>query len=139
MIKEEIITKVKTLNLPKGSFVVFGAAPLAVLGIREANDIDLLVSSETYKKLKNSGWKELPKGPNDIPLVYDVFEAHDNWNFSPYSPKLEHLLASAIEFEGVLFASLNEVRKWKSVSGRPKDLLDLKLIDQYLEKITPFR
>jgi len=134
MTKEEIITKVKTLNLPKGSYIVFGSCPMAVLGIREANDIDLLVSQEIYEKLKKDGWKEVDKGPNDKPLIRDVFEAHNNWNFSSYKPTLKDLLLNSMEVDGITFASLEDVRKWKVASGRPKDITDLELIDNYLKK-----
>lgn len=134
MTKKDIVTKVKTLHLPKNSYIVFGSCPMAVLGIRKANDIDLLVSPELKKQLKKDGWKELRKNANDIPLVYDVFEAHDNWNFSSYSPTLENLLATAMNIDGVPFASLEEVRKWKACGERPKDIADVKLIDDYLTK-----
>ena len=132
MTKQDIINKVKDLDLPKGSYIVFGSCILSALGIREADDIDLLVSQETYKKLKDAGWKELYKGPNDEPLTYDVFEAHDNWNFSSYKTTLKNLLVSAIEIESIPFASLEEVRKWKVSAGRPKDITDIKLIDEYI-------
>ena len=131
MTKEEIISKVKTLNLPSGSYVVFGSCPMAIAGIREAKDIDLLVSEDVFAKLKETGWKVLYKNSNDKPLVHDVFEAHDDWNFSSYNPTLEQLLVSAVVIGGVPFASLEEVRKWKAASGRPKDLADIKLIDTY--------
>lgn len=130
MNREEIIAKVKTLNLHKNSFVVFGSCPLAVAGLREAKDIDLFVSKEVLGKLKASGWQELYKSANDKPLVYDVFEAHDNWNFSSYSPTLEHLLSTATVIDEIPFVSLEEVRKWKVSSGRPKDLADIELIDK---------
>lgn len=130
MRKEEIISKVKTLNLPKNSYVVFGSCPLALAGIREANDIDLLVSQEIFAKLKEDGWQELPKSPNDKPLVHDIFEAHENWNFSSYRPTLEQLLAGATIVDEIPFASLEDVRKWKVASGRPKDLADIELIDK---------
>lgn len=135
MTKEEIIDKVKTLNLPKDSYVVFGSCPLAVAGIREANDIDLLVSENVFAKLRKTGWQELHKNSNDIPLVHDVFEAHNNWNFSSYSPTLENLLASATVVDDVPIASLEEVQKWKMASGRPKDLVDLELIDKHLQGV----
>lgn len=95
MTKQEIITKIKALGLPTNSYVVFGRCPLAAARIREANDIDLLVSEEVFAELKEPGWRELQKSVNDGPLVHDVFEAHDNWNFSSYSPTLKQLLASA--------------------------------------------
>ena len=134
MTKEDIITKVKMLNLPKNSYIVFGSCPMAALGIREANDIDLLVSQEIYETLKSDGWKKIDKGPKDKPLVCDVFEAHNNWDFSSYSPTLIELLANAVEIDDVPFASLDDVRKWKVASGRPKDVVDIKLIDNYLKK-----
>lgn len=134
MKKHEIITKVKTLNLPKHTYVVFGSCPLAIAEIREANDIDLLVTEEIFMKLKKMGWRQLQKSPNDHPLIHDVFEVHNNWDFSSYNPTWKHLLTSATIVDGVPFASLGEVRKWKAASGRPKDLIDIKLIDEYLAK-----
>lgn len=131
MKKEEIIEKVKTLNLPKNSYIVFGSCPLALAGLREANDIDLLVSKELFKKLREDGWQELVKDENDKPLIHGVFEAHDHWNFSPSRPTLEQLLASATIVDGIPFASLEEVKIWKAGSGRPKDLTDIELIDSY--------
>lgn len=133
MKKEEIITKVKSLNLPKDSYVVFGSGPLAAAGIRETNDIDMLVSPEVFEQLKEKGWKELIKGPNDKPLVHEDFEVHSHWNFSPYAPTLKHLLETTTEVDGVVFASLDEVRKWKEASGGQKHLADVKLIDKYCQ------
>jgi len=130
----EIIAKAKTLNLPEHSYIVFGSCPMAAAGLREANDIDMLVSDSAFRELSRRGWQELQKGPDDKPLVFDVFEAHPNWNFSSYKPTLEHLLATADVIDGVPFASLDEVRKWKVSSGRPKDLVDTELIDKYLAK-----
>lgn len=122
----------KSLDLPKGSYIVFGSAPFAVLGIREVNDIDLLVTPELYEKLEKNGWEKVNKGPKDAPVTFDIFEAHPNWDFSPYAPTLSELLSRSFEIEGITFASLEDVRKWKEASGRPKDLVDLKLIDDYL-------
>jgi hypothetical protein len=131
MQKEEIIARVKALNLPKNSYIVFGSCPLAVAGLREARDIDLLVSKDVFLKLKEAGWKELYKSANDKPLVHDVFEAHHTqWHFSSHNPTLEELISTAIIIDSVPFASLAEVRKWKVSSGRPKDLIDIALIDE---------
>ena len=135
MTKEDIVKKVKALNLPERSYIVFGSCPLAVAGIREANDIDLLVSKDVFAKLKVAGWKELHKSPNDVPLVRDIFEAHENWDFSSYSPTLEQLLSTATTIDSIQFASLEEVRKWKVASGRPKDLADITMIDEHLAAV----
>lgn len=129
----EIISKVKELNLPAGAYIVFGSCPLALAGIREANDIDMLVSKELFADLKKSGWQEVDKGPGDKPLAHDVFEALSNWDFGSYKPTLHALLSTATIVDGIPFASLEEVRKWKVASGRPKDFGDIKLIDEHLQ------
>ena len=134
MTKEDIIAKVKTLSLPKNSYILFGSCPMAAADIREANDIDMLVSKEVYKNLEKSGWQKISKGANDTPLIRDVFEVHNTWAFSSYNPTLEDLLTRALEFEGIPFASIGDVRKWKSASSQPRHAVDVKLIDDYLKK-----
>lgn len=131
MNKQQIVDKVKSLNLPAGSYIVFGSCPLALAGLREAGDIDMLVNDETLEQLRQAGWQEVDKGKDDKPLAHDVFEAHNSWKFSAYNPTLEHLLATATVVDGIPFASLDEVRKWKAASGRPKDLVDIELINNY--------
>ena len=134
MTKEEIVAKVQELGMPKNSYVVFGSCPMAAAGIREAGDIDMLVSLEVFEKLSKAGWHTLDKGRKDKPLVSGVFEAHKSWEFSSYNPTLEHLLSTATIIDDIPFASLHEVRKWKAASGRPKDLADIKLIDDYTKR-----
>jgi hypothetical protein len=133
MTVDEIVDKVKALNLPSNSYVVFGSCPLAAAGIRQANDIDMLVSEPVFENLKQRGWPEAKKSPKDNPLVHDVFEAHFSWSFSSYNPTLEQLLDTAEFVDGIPFASLQEVRKWKVASGRPKDLTDIELIDNHFQ------
>jgi hypothetical protein len=133
MTGQQIIEKVKALGLPEDEYVVFGSCPMALAGIREAQDIDMLVSPALFKKLAQDGWQPLQKAAKDIPLTFGDFEAHANWDFSSYAPTLEQLLATAQVVEGVPFAALAEVRKWKASSGRPKDLVDVALIDNYLQ------
>lgn len=131
MTSDEIVAKVQRLGLPEGKYIVYGSGPLAAAGIREAGDVDLYVTTDLLENLKSQGWKKITKGPGDEPYTYDVFEAHDNWDFSPYAPKLSALLKTATQVDGVPFASLEEVRKWKVASGGPKHLADVKLIDLY--------
>lgn len=127
-----IITKVKQLNFPQGEYVIFGSCPMALAGIRESSDIDMLVSPQLFDKLVADGWTTLHKAPGDEPLVKDDFEAHANWNFSSYQPTLAELLKTATVVDDIPFASLAEVRAWKKSSGRPKDLVDVQSIDKYL-------
>ena len=127
----QIVAKVKSLNLAKDSYIVFGSGPMAAAGIRESEDIDFLVNPEQFEAFRKLGWQQITKGENDKPLIFDVFEAHPNWDFSSFNPTLKELLTRATYFEGVAFASLEDVKAWKAASGRQKDLDDLKLIAEH--------
>lgn len=129
--KATIVANVKKLELPEGSYIVFGSCPMAAVGIRKAGDIDLLVTAKVFEQLRKRGWKIVDKGPKDKPLAWDMYEAHKNWDFSSYKPTLKQLLKKPLMIDGVPFANLDEVRKWKIASGRPKDRKDIDLIDAY--------
>ncbi len=134
MTKEEVLAKIKELDLPKGQYIIYGATPFAIYGIREARDIDMFVTPKLYKELEAKGWKKAQKGPQDEPVTFDIFEAHNTWDFSPYAPTFDELMSRVTEVEEIAFASLEDVRKWKAASGRPKDIIDLQLIDDYLKR-----
>ena len=58
-INMNIIQLVKSLNLEKGEYTVFGSALLQIYQLRDSNDIDISVTKELYDKLKKSDtWKE---------------------------------------------------------------------------------
>lgn len=133
-----IFEEVKKLNLPLGSYVVFGSGPMVVHGLREPKDIDLLVTPEIYDKLKTEGWEEKEMRSGSSVLSNGVYEVYKDWNFlfmSNYNPDPQEVIKNAEIVNGVPFAQLEEVKRWKQVFGREKDLADIKLIDEFLAKV----
>lgn len=135
MNKNQIISRVKSLNLPLGQYVVFGSAPMAIHGLREVHDIDLVVKSEFYEKLKQSGeWKEKTWGHSGKKcLIKNEFEIGKNWDFGDYNPGIDRLISKAEVVDNIPFVRLEEVLKWKKVFGREKDLRDVAIIEDYLK------
>ncbi len=136
MTKQEIVAKVKSLKLAKGSYVVFGSCPLAVADIREAHDVDLFVTPGALLAIKQLCSEGSVVRSDAECFANADFDAHTNWDIGTYKPSLHQLLATATVFDGVPFASLGHVRAWKLASGRPKDLRDVRLIDEYYSKST---
>jgi len=131
----EVVRTVKGLRFPEGSYIVYGSGPLALHGIRSVNDVDMLVTKQLKAELKSSGWKEINKGPNDTPVTNGAIEAHDTWSFCEYSPTLDELLSRATRHNGVAFASLEDVLKWKLASpASDKNLRDIESIQAKLSK-----
>ena len=130
--REEIIAKVKSQNFANGTYVVFGSGPLAAADIRQTQDIDLVVSENLYRELHYQGWRFKSGIDGSSMLTNGDFAVSRSWKFGEYNPRLEDLLASSDNIDGVSFVNLHEVRAWKKEYARPKDLQDIELIDHYM-------
>ena len=128
-----IVEEVKKLGFPIGKYVVIGGGTLEALGIRETNDVDISVTPDFFEELQKTGlWKEtkcwgapfLKQGNVDI-------NARLNWD--AYPTTTEEAIESAIMIGGVPFMNIHELRKFKVAFGREKDMLDVRLIDEYLK------
>jgi hypothetical protein len=131
----DIFAQVKALGLPLGQYVVFGGGPLAAHGIRETADVDLFVTTSLYDHLMAGGWEEKEfGGPHGgLYLVNGIYEADDTWHYGDYDPTPEEIISAADMIDGVPFAPLVEVLKWKRAFGRPKDVADVRLIQAYMD------
>ncbi len=104
---------------------------MALHGIRESRDIDLIVTTNLYNELHRSGWQEEGSGSKKH-LVRDNIEIFSSWDFDNYHPIPKQLINEAEIIDGVAVVQLSEVMKWKNAFGREKDLADIKLIQDYL-------
>ncbi len=129
-----IIQKIKELNLPNDQYVVIGSGTMAVLGIREANDIDISVKEELFDKLKETGeWEEFEKYGRPF-LKKDVFDINKHLGWEKYSITIQEANKSALFIEGIPFMNLDELINFKDAMAREKDFKDIELIKEYLKK-----
>lgn len=130
-----IIQKIKELNLPNDQYVVIGSGTMDVLGIREAQDIDISVTKELFDKLKKSGeWEEFEKYGRPF-LKKDVFDINKSLGWEKYSITIEEANKSALFIEDIPFMNLDELIKFKTAMGREKDFKDIELIKEYSNKL----
>ncbi|MCL4392674.1 hypothetical protein M1145_00830 [Patescibacteria group bacterium] len=130
-----IIKLVKSLDLDKGEYSVFGSALLQMYNLRESHDIDIIVTKNLYNKLKNSKlWKEKIHISGNVSLYKDIFEVFKSWKFGDYSPHTKYLIKNSIYLEEIPFVNIEEVLKWKKIRNSEKDRKDIKLIKSYLNK-----
>jgi hypothetical protein len=119
--------KVKEMNLPLGSYAILGSGPLAVRGLRDSKDIDLIVTPEIYKEYrKKKGWK--------LRFAYGRFflrnENIEIWkSIGPGKWNIKKLIKDAEIIEGLPFVNLKDFSKWKRKSHRKKDRSDVELVD----------
>lgn len=129
---DEIAKRTRELGLNVGEYALFGSVPLAACGIRESQDIDMLVTHEVYQRLKVQGWK-VEVFPNGRKMLKkDCFEAGEDWNYGTYNPDPARLIKEADIIEGIPVVRLEEALAWKKAFGREKDLKDVKLIEKFM-------
>ena len=124
---EHIRTRFEKLGLSPQDAVIVGSGVLAALEIRESNDLDIITQRETFDTLaKSYPTASYPDGTGKI-MDGDV-EVMYSWLDRDYA----YYSAHATEIDGFEYISLTELRARKLQQGRPKDLRDVVLIDEYL-------
>jgi len=130
---KKLTDEIRELSLPKGSFAIFGSGPMAIRGLKEPNDIDLIVTKDVYELLKNKhGWDE---------KIYNESEKHylrkgriEAWNmWGPGNWDIPRLIETAELIDGLPYVTLDNVLAWKRRNGRPKDAADIEKIEKYLK------
>jgi len=124
-----------SLNLPREDFAVAGSGPLFALGlIEELSDVDVIARRRAWSiALKRGCPAPAPCSTvQRIELFDKKVEILDGW--FPEIWNVDDLIDSADLIDGVRFASLNVVRQTKEIMRRPKDLVHVRIIDEYLSR-----
>lgn len=127
-----IFERAQKLNLPLGEYVVIGAGILEALGLRETNDIDVIVMPHLLEKLRESGKYKEEARWGKLFLVGDNIDIGSKLEWENYSTTIEEAINIATIINGVPFLNLEETIKFKKAMGREKDFKDIELINEYL-------
>ena len=134
MTKNELLfKKVKKLNLPLGSYALFGSAPLGVRKLKECNDIDIIVTPELWETCLNKNWIVKESENRPVCLVVDGDNDIELWKeWGPGSWDILSLISEAELLDDLPFVKLETVLKWKKLNAREKDLKDVEIIENFL-------
>lgn len=121
------LSKLKKLNLPIDKYAVFGSGPIAIRGIRDSKDIDVIVKQDLWRELI----KKYPKENKDL-IKIGLIEFSPEW--FPEFKNINELIDNADVLNGIRFVKLKYVLEWKKKKAREKDKRDVKLIEKYLSK-----
>jgi hypothetical protein len=125
----KFLNELKNLKLPPEQFAVFGSGPLAIRGLREANDLDIIVTKKLWNKLIEK-YNPTEKGNEIIISNISIFQ-----DWKPWFSEIETLIKGADIIDEIRYVKLDKVMKWKQNLNREKDQKDIQLIKKYL-KIT---
>ena len=121
------------LGLDADSYIVVGSGVLAMLELREAGDLDLIVSPEGFQRFdEDPAWKRKTFSDGNYSLVQGDCEIMLDWDSPDRSPNLEMLKADEVVIKGISFVTPTRLLAWKERHRRPKDLGDIELLMNYL-------
>lgn len=126
MDKQEIIKRLRDLNLPKDEYYVLSRASLVLRGIRKkCSDIDLCISEELFADVKD----RLKMTPDKI----------NSCNFYHLSDSLEIVVDKKSRFNmekdyEFNLEDINTILAFKESRNLPKDQQDIVNIKKYLNK-----
>ena len=132
---KKLLLELKSFNLPNDKFAVGGSGSLAVRGIREANDLDLVVSDGLWEELleKYSPVKDDDIGKagiNKIVLSKNI----EVWGKFEGLFSAAEQIKTADEIEGIKYVNLEIIKIIKTQYGRIEDQRDVMLIEKYLKE-----
>lgn len=125
----EIKNKLTSLGISSTEPIIVGSGILDMLGIRPSNDIDLLISKETFYKIAGHDHEILRRPDGSEKIEVDDIELMHDW----YGKKVSDAAIKTTVIDGIKFMSIEEVCRWKALLDRSKDQVDILLIDKYLE------
>lgn len=124
-------------NLDESNSVVIGSGILNSLGIRESRDIDAVLEEKTFQNLKiNSSLIETQNEYGAKLLTNDSVEFSNRWYIDSLGIDLsfEDLVQQSSVIDGVRYVDLELLLEIKKLWAREKDLKDVELIQNYLER-----
>ena len=122
----QYLDKLNKLNLPNSQYAIFGSGPMAIRGIRESNDFDIIVKKELWDRLIKQYSAKIDK-PDCIEI--GNIEIYKTW--LELTAQIDEMIDSADIIAGFPFVKLEFVVSWKRSMGREKDIRDLELIEKY--------
>ena len=131
----DIFKKLKELDLPKDEYVVIGSGLLAAFSLREANDLDIVVSENLFTSLKESGDYHVKEGVDYLYSKDNLVEIIPKLEFDKYPTTTQEAIDGAETINGFPFLSILETIKFKTALGREKDSKDIKMLEEYMKNI----
>jgi NTP pyrophosphatase (non-canonical NTP hydrolase) len=124
------IDELRSLNLPFGEYAIFGSGPMAIRKIRDSHDIDIIVKNDLWETLSKKHKDHLHQNPTCLKI--GSIEIFKDWR--TLTDKIDEMIDSAETIHNYPFVQLKYVIEWKRQFGREKDLKDIELIREYMEK-----
>ncbi len=125
------------IDLHSENCVIIGSGILSAYGIRQSNDIDVVVNEETYRTLASNNRFAAAETHGRAILTDELFEIGTSWYVLGKDRDLDDLKNQSVVIDGVRYVTLAFLlavkKSWITEDDvRQKDIDDVALIEDYL-------
>jgi len=126
------IDQLRKLRYPKNKMLIIGSGIMALMGIKNNDDIDIWTTPDIHKRMEND--RMLVKTVKHGDVIYETKDGNIEigMNLPCTKGPLSGYLKRAVTVSGYKFMSIQDLLKWKQCMGRPKDKIAIKQIQNYL-------
>jgi hypothetical protein len=130
-----LFQKLLSFNLPPEDFAVFGSGPMFVHGLRAAiGDLNVIARGKAWQQAHALGQEQAAhSGLGKAILPVEGIQIYNAWG--PGTWTADDLIDTSEVIDGIRFVTLDKVAYWKGLMGRPKDIEDVKAINDYLKNL----
>jgi len=128
----DVTRELLALALPADEYVLVGGGVLAMHGIRETEDIDLVVTERLIVALQTQGWRAKTRPNGKAGLKQGIVEAYLDVNCNSFERSTSWLLENVQIINGIPSIALETLAGFKAGYGRPKDFADLALLREHM-------
>lgn len=128
---EEYMRVMEDYGLSKEECCIVGSSSLEVLGIRKSTDIDFIISEQKRDSYFPDTFLQLSA---NVDIASRGYHEKSNKEITFTDNQIIFDEDKHFYFRGLKFAALDIIKDRKSFERRPKDMKDIMLIDEYLQK-----
>ena len=129
---QDLLKELDELNLPANQYAIVSSGVMAIYGIRDANDLDVVTTDQLWDKLAKTYKVTPPPRCERIKVGNVEFLGEGSMWQNPKIATPDELINSADIIDGHRYIKLEYVKAIKATRADPKDLTDIELIDKYL-------
>ena len=122
--------RVEASELPVEQIIILGSGILDALGLREARDLDAIVEPSLFEALQAAGEYDCGVKDGDRYCRATGVELWHTWFGRTY----DQVLTESVVIDDLRYGSIEATIADKLRLGRDKDLADIKLLENYLER-----
>lgn len=130
----KLLEELEKLKIPKDKMAITSSGPLGIRSLREIEDLDIIVCPEVWNKLIQE--YPITKEDNFESIYIGNIQVlgRGSWFTDPNYGSVKDDINNADIINENRYVKLDKILTIKRLKKRDKDIKDVKLIEEYLEK-----